>query len=117
MKAPSYFLYFASFFIFAMSLNVQSQGNQIKKEPRWISDKGFWQVETNIRTPYKSIIYFYNNEKRMIYKENVEGVILDLSKKRVKIRLRKALESAVLTWNKNHVTQRDGQLISMLFKK
>ncbi|MGZ5133570.1 MAG: hypothetical protein ACXWCG_00415 [Flavitalea sp.] len=117
MKTPFYSLCLTTVFLIAICMKVQSQSNHNTKHPRWVSDKGFWQVETNIHTPFKSTIYFYNNEKTMIYKENVEGVILDLSKKRVKIRLRKALESAVLTWNKNHVTQKDGQLISMLFKK
>ena len=117
MKAPFYLLGLTAFFFFTTCLHVQGQMNQRSKQPRWVSDKGHWQIETNIRTPYKNIISFYNIENVMIYKENVDGVILNLNKKRVKMRLRKALESAVITWNKNQVRQQDGQIISMLFKK
>jgi hypothetical protein len=117
MKAPIYFLCLTAFLIFITSLDAQSQSSRRLKHPKWVSDKGFWQIESNIHTPHKNIIYFYNNENVMVYKENVDGVILDLNKKRVKIRLRKALESAVLAWNKNQVIPKDRQLVTMLFKK
>ena len=117
MKPRQYFLCLTAFLILATSLNVQSQQNHRTKNPKWVSDKGFWQIETNIHTPYKNIISFYNNDNVMIYKENLDGVILDLRKNRVKMRLRKALESAVLSWQKNQVMQKDMQLSTMLFKK
>ena len=28
--------------------------------PKWVSEKGFWVVETNTHTPGRNIIYFYN---------------------------------------------------------
>ena len=117
MKVPFYFVCLTAFFFFTTCLNVQSQVNQRTKQPRWVSDKGYWQIETNIHTPSKNIISFYNNQNVMIYREKVDGVILNLNKKRVKMRLRKGLESAVVDWNKIQVTQQDGQIISILFRK
>lgn len=87
------------------------------KTPKWISDKGFWQIESNIHSPHKSIVYFYNTENVLVYKEHLDGVILNLSKRGVKMRLKKALETAILAWNKDRVIQNDRQLISMLFRK
>jgi hypothetical protein len=88
-----------------------------RKTPRWISDKGFWQIENNAHSPDKSIVYFYNNEKTLVYKEHVQGVVLDLSNNRVKMRLKKALEAALEAWKRNPLVQYDQQLISLLFKR
>lgn len=86
------------------------------KTPRWVSDKGFWQIESNINTPLKNIVYFYNKENILVYKEHLDGVVLNLNKRSTKMRLKKALETAILAWNKARVLQNDQQLISMLFK-
>jgi hypothetical protein len=91
-------------------------GDKKKKSPRWVSEKGFWQIESNINTPDKNIVYFYNNENVLVYKENVEGVVFDLQKKRIKMRLKRALETAILAWNRNHMYQNDQQWISLLFR-
>ncbi|MBC7826513.1 MAG: hypothetical protein H7122_02115 [Chitinophagaceae bacterium] len=93
-----------------------AQKNIRTKDPRWISDKGFWQIESNINTPDKNIVYFYNKENTLIYKEHLDGVVLNLAKKRVKMRLKKALETAIHAWNRDRTLQNDQQLISVLFK-
>lgn len=98
------------------SLSAQ-QGYKKEKSPRWVSEKGFWQIETNIKTPAKNIVYFYNNNNVLIYKENVDGVIFKLEKKRVKMRLKRALENAIMAWNRGRMFQNDQQLITVLFKK
>lgn len=98
------------------SLSAQ-QGYNKAKTPRWVSDKGFWQIETNIKTPAKNIVYFYNNNNVLIYKENVDGVVFDLEKRRVKMRLKRALETAITAWNKDRMFQNDQQWITVLFKK
>lgn len=103
--------------IAATDLPAREHASSANKKPRWISDKGFWQIEFNIHSPENSVVYFYNNESTLVYKENVYGMVLDLNKKRVKMKLKKALESALAAWNKNHVIQRDQQLVNMLFRK
>lgn len=92
------------------------QFNKRSKAPKWVSKQGFWQIETNIHTPRKNIVYFYNNDQTLIYKENLDGVVLDLEKKRVKMRLKRALETAINVWNKDHLYRNDQQWISALFK-
>lgn len=68
--------------------------------PRWVSEKGYWVVESNIHVPKQYTIHFYNNEHVMVYKEKVEGVVLKLQKRKVKMNLRRVLETAVLAWEK-----------------
>ena len=101
-----------------MTVKATAQGWVIPKHssPRWISEKGFWQIESNIQTPKNNIVYFYNNDRVLVYKEHVNNVTLDLSKKRVRMRLKKALEIAIIEWNKDHALQYDRQWISALFK-
>lgn len=68
--------------------------------PRWVSQKGFWVVESNKSTPKDHIVRFYNNNNEMVYKETVSGVRLNLNRARVKMKLKKTLESAVLAYEK-----------------
>ena len=104
------------FFILCTSFLLSAQGPG-KKNPRWVSQKGFWQIESNIRTPDKNIVYLYNKDNVLIYKENINGVVLNLASRRVKMRLKKALETAIIAWNKDHSFQSDQQWVSMLFRK
>ena len=96
-------------------MNCQEIGNR-EKTPKWVSDKGSWQIETNVQAPTRNIVYFFNKNGELIYRENVDGVVLDLKKKRVKMRLKKALENALVAWHKDHRYRDDQQLISMLFR-
>jgi hypothetical protein len=94
-------------------------GQEVSKEgkvPKWVSKKGFWQIETNIHTPTKNIVSFFSNDRTLIYKENVDGVVLDLKRSQVKKRLKRALERALLTWEKDRLYRSDQRWISMLFK-
>ena len=79
--------------------------------PRWISDKGYWVVESNIKTPYNSIIHFYNNENVLVYREKVEGVKINLNRARTKMRLKKILEQSIVAWEKSHTIKEDEQWV------
>ena len=39
--------------------------------PDWVSEKGWWVVESNIHTPKQHVIYFYNNDRVLVYKEKI----------------------------------------------
>lgn len=105
-----------AFVLMTSNTNAQGWAVQKNRQPRWISDKGFWQVQSHIRSPRKNTVYFFNNDKVLIYKENVNGVKLNLSKMSVKMRLKKALEAAILAWDKEPVLLTDRQLVSIMFR-
>lgn len=105
----------ATSFLFGSYSYCQQPGND-SRIPKWVSEKGFWQIETNTRTPARSIVYFFDNDGTLIYKESVDGLVLNLRRKKVKMRLKKALDTAVAAWHKDSVYRNDQQLISMLFK-
>lgn len=73
--------------------------------PKWVSDKGYWQVVSNIKDPKNFMIYFFNNEGVLVYHEKVEGVKLDLKKKKTLMRLKRALEQSIVAWE-NHGIQK-----------
>jgi len=89
----------------------EDQSSQ-QRMPRWISDKGYWVVESNINTPYNSIIHFYNNENVLVYREKIDGVKINLNRTRTKMRLKKVLEQSIVAWDKNHSPKQDEQWVA-----
>lgn len=84
--------------------------------PRWVSGKGYWIVESNINTPLRHTIRFYNNDHVLLYRENLEGVKLDPAKRKVKMKLKKVLEAAVLAWEKKKVPEENKDYVMAILK-
>ena len=61
----------------------------------WVSDKGYWVVESNKQTPKEAIVYFYNNDHVLVYKEEIKNQKLKLTKAKTLVRLKAALEEAI----------------------
>ena len=116
MKSIMSFILVSIILFITSSSYAQGWAVQKNRQPRWISDKGFWQVQSNMSSPRKNTVYFFNNEKLLIYKEEVNGVKLNLSKMSVKMRLKKALEAALVAWDKERVLLTDRQLVSTMFR-
>ena len=89
----------------------QDEEQSAPRTPRWISEKGYWVVESNVHTPYHSIIHFYNNDNVQVYKEVVDGIKINLEKKRTKMRLKKILEQSIFAWEKDHLTKENEQWV------
>ena len=97
-------------------LQGSSQHNKRDNE-RWLSDKGFWMLEYNIKNPRKTIVYFYNNDKTLVYKELIEGKKLNLKRRKVLIGLHDVLEQAVDTWAIQHIATENKLLLATAFRK
>lgn len=83
--------------------------------PKWVSENGFWVVETNINNPSSSILYFYNNEKVLVYKEKVEGVVINIKKRGIKMRLKKVLDQSIVAYEKRkHSAENEMWVINLL---
>lgn len=61
----------------------------------WVSTKGYWVVESNKQSPKAAIIYFYNNDHLLVYKEEIKNQKLKLTKTKTLLRLKAALEEAI----------------------
>lgn len=85
--------------------------------PAWVSDKGWWVVESNIHTPRQCIVYFYNNDGILVYKENIEGLRLNPAKRMIKKELKQVLETSVLAWEKQHQPKENESLVATRLRR
>lgn len=81
------------------------------KVPRWVSDKGYWVVESNINSPRDHIIWFYNTDHVLVYKETLSGVKLNADKSKTKMKLKKILESSVMAWENGKQGEQETELV------
>ena len=85
--------------------------------PKWVSEKGYWNIESNIHTPKVSTIYFYNNDNVLVYKENVNGVVINLKKRRVKMGLKKVLEQSIIAFSAKQKAAENQMLVINLITR
>jgi len=85
--------------------------NKPRNAPEWVSEKGWWVVESNTHAPKQHIVYFYNNDGVLVYQENIEGLRINPTKKATRMLLKQVLESAVLTWDKEHQLKENEALV------
>jgi len=106
---------------FALALSLISfysfaQEEQKAATPKWVSEKGYWVVESNIHSPLDHTVRFYNNDDVLIYKETISGTKINFKKTKVKMKLKRALESAILVWEKNKIPEENKEYISVLLR-
>ncbi len=73
--------------------------------------KGFWVIQGNLHSPKNSTIYFYNNERELVYKEEVYNRI-NPDKLKTRKRLESVLNQSVIAWQKERVLKENQQLVS-----
>lgn len=79
--------------------------------PKWVSEKGYWVVRSNINDRYSHSIWFYNNNNILVYRETVTGTRLNPNKRKVRMKLKRLLESAVLAAEKKSAFPEDQGLL------
>jgi hypothetical protein len=92
-----------------------SQETQQKK-PAWVPEKGYWVVESNIHTPKNNILYFYNLDNVLVYKEEIKGMKIRLTKKSVRLNLKKVLDQSVAAWEMQHVASENEMRVAVALK-
>ncbi len=93
----------------------QKNETAVKATPKWISDQGYWVIESNISSPKTSTVNFYNNANVLIYSERVEGVKLNIKKHQTCMRLKKVLDKSLIAWEKMQQPKSE-QLVKNIFK-
>jgi hypothetical protein len=102
--------------LFLLSNSSFSQDQSSNKIPKWVSEAGYWVVESNIKTPLNHIIWFYNNDHILVYKETVTGIRLNPSRKAVKMKLKKVLETSITAWQEKNEPQENKELVAAILK-
>jgi hypothetical protein len=67
----------------------------VRPIPSWVSDRGYWVVEN--KEGDSSIVFFYNNDNQLLYKEAIKGR-LNADRRKTKLWLTKQLEQVVTAW-------------------
>jgi hypothetical protein len=114
MKQIRPFLLVAAFSI--TSFYAMAQSEKQPAAPRWVPDNGYWVLESNVHHPLDHVIRFYTNDNTLIYTETVSGMRINPKKRKVKIKLKKALESALTAWEKNKTPEENKAYVSMVFR-
>ena len=108
-------LYLLLFIIF---LGISSTSfSQSKARAKCISSKGYWVIENNIKAPKNCTIYFYNNGNVMVYNEEVKGIKLNTERRKTLLKLKSALEQAVVAWENGQKENLNNMLVLTAFKK
>jgi hypothetical protein len=90
-------IYAAAVILMLVSFSSFSQNND-HSIPSWVSDKGYWVVETNIHQPLQHTVRFYNNEHILVGTKDIAGTKMNMKRKKVKMQLKSMLESSLLVW-------------------
>ncbi len=84
--------------------------------PKWVSEKGYWVIESNIKDPLNHLIRFYNNDNVLLYKEVITGVKLNPEKRAVRMKLKKVLEASVVAWEQKKVAEENKNYVAAILK-
>lgn len=77
--------------------------DEMPSTPKWVSDKGYWVVETNLNQPRQYSIRFYNNEHQLVGRKDLTGIKLNIHKRKTRMMLRESLESSLEAWVNNKI--------------
>ena len=87
------------------------------RTPRFVSEKGYWVIKSNVKQPNEAVVYFYNLHHELVYEEEVKNARLNINRRRVKIRLKKALEQAIEVHERDGSTSKDDKILASVFRK
>ena len=98
--------------MFILTLNISAQSTSSSKSPKWLSGKGFWVIESNVKSPKNATIFFYNNDKQLVYKELVNNKYINTNRLRVRRKLEVVLVQSIDNWERKKVVQENQQLVA-----
>jgi hypothetical protein len=116
-KVLKSFAMLALFTLVSSILFAQEKEEFIRSTPRWISDRGYWVIESNIKTPDTSVVHFYNNNNLEVYAEKLQGITLNLKKRKTLMGLKKVLDESLVAWEQSHLSKDNTQLVANVLKK
>lgn len=78
---------------------------------------GYWVIESNIHTKDYTIVRFYNDANEQIYEEKLNGVVLNLKRKKTTQQLNNALDKAIQNGLSNQSSTSEKNWVADMFKK
>lgn len=106
----------AAFTCATLFASAQKEANH-NKTPRYVSNKGYWVIKSNVKQPKEAVVYFYDLQHELLYKEELKNVNLNINRTRVKMRLKKALEQAIAAHERGDLPLTDEKIVATVFRK
>ena len=106
MKAPLV-LFFFIFLLYNSTVKAQSES----EVPKWMCEKGYWVIQSNLKTPKNATIYFYTTRHELVYKEFISGKKINIEKIKTRKHLEEVLNQAVTAWQKEGIVKENQQLV------
>jgi hypothetical protein len=107
----------AAFIVCASGVASAQEQAVNQRTPRFISEKGYWVIKSNVKQPREAVVYFYNLQHELVYEEEVKNARLNINRSRVKMRLKNALEQAITAHEQGGLHLKDEKIIASLFRK
>ena len=105
-------------FVICCSVKASAQEQTTPLEtPRFVSEKGYWVIKSNVKQPKEAVVYFYNLQNDLVYEEEVKNVALNIKRTKVKMRLKRALEQAIATHERGELAAKDDKIVAAIFRK
>jgi hypothetical protein len=95
--------------IFLINSTLKAQAKS--EAPKWMCDKGYWVIQSNLKTPKNCIIYFYTIQHELVYKEVVSGKKINIEKTSTRKHLEGVLNQAITAWQKEGIVKENQQLV------
>ena len=100
-------LFFSICLLYNSTLKAQSESTV----PKWMCEKGYWVIQSNLKTPKNATIFFYTPQHELVYKEFVSGKKINIDKLKTRKHLEEVLNQAVTAWQKEGVVKENQQLV------
>lgn len=101
--------------LFALFL-LESSAARAQRVPAWVPEKGYWVVESQLQQPLRYTVRFYSDSGQLLYTEKLEGFEVNIRQRKVKMRLRKALDAVVAAWENHQSLPATANLLALQFK-
>ena len=106
MKAP-----LILFFFITLICNSTIKAQSDSAVPKWMSEKGYWVIQSNLKTPKNATIYFYTTKHELVYKEFISGKKINIEKIKTRKHLEEVLNQAVIAWQNEGIVKENQQLV------
>lgn len=107
---------YSSLFILFLMISSASFA-QSRSKAKCISSKGYWVVENNVKAAKSNTVYFYSNDNVLVYHEKVDGIKINTERRKTLLKLKSALEQAIVAWENGQNGNLNGMLVMTAFKK
>jgi len=106
MKKTFLFLHLTIILFFCASAYAQE---------RTTTPEPYWVIESNVKTPKHSVVYFYSTDHKVMYKETIDGKKLNIDRPRIRRLLNRSLKVVTLAWQADKQMKADGLLLAKRF--